>query len=942
MKRAIFSFAVLAGLLFPAAAQAGFGIAPGSFSATATNADGTIDSQAGSHPFDFTVSFKFNLDESGEVEGGLARDIIVDLPPGFAGNPLAVPRCTRQQYEGAASRCPGDTQVGLLKATIPGLGQPTLPIFNIVPPPGVAAQLGGQVINLSTIQNASVRTEEGYGLEVGVFNVPAEVSEATETIWGVPADPAHDSQRGIHAFNNGEGEPSSAPLQPFLTLPTSCVGVPEVTLKADSEFARGVFAEETVPFRDGAGTPAPLAGCAAVPFSPRVTVQPTSGLAASPAGLDFGLKLPDDGLLGPSAIAETEPRKTVVTLPEGVTVNASLAAGIGVCTPAQYGAEQLGTPPGGGCPESSKLGSVVARTPLLEEAIEGSLYLAAPYDNPFGTLTALYLVARAPQRGVLVKQAGKVELDRATGQITTTFDDLPPLPYSDFKLHFREGARAPLVTPPACGEFRTVARLTPFSVPSDEGAVTVESPFQIERGADGGACPTGGLPPFHPGLLAGTIDNAAGSYSPLYLRLSRGTGEQEITRFSIKLPPGLVAKLAGVPFCPEGAIAAARAREGTPHGGSEELASPSCPAASQIGRTVVGAGVGSALAYAPGKLYLAGPYNGSPLSVLAVTAAKVGPFDLGTVVVREALRVDPETAEVFVDAAGSDPLPHIIAGVPVQLRDIRVYVERPKFTLNPTSCAPMSIASPVLGAGLDLASEADDSPVTVSIRFQAADCGSLGFRPRISLTLKGGTKRGQVPRLKAVARPRRGDANIRRAVVTLPASEFLEQGHIGTICTRVQFAAGPGNGAQCPPGSVYGHARATSPLLDETLSGPVFLRANGGARELPDLVAALHSAKVDIDLVGYVDSVPIKGTDRSRIRNTFAAAPDAPVSRFVLEMAGGKRGLIVNSADLCRRTHRARAAFTAHNGRRRVSHPAVRTPGCRKKGRHRRGHRRHG
>ncbi len=549
--------------------------------------------------------------------------------------------------------------------------------------------------------------------------------------------------------------------------------------------------------------------------------------------------------------------------------------------------------------------------------MEGALYVAAPYENPFGTLTALYLVVRAPERGVLIKQAGKVEFDHETGQISSTFEDLPPLPYSDFKLHFREGPRAPLVSPPACGEYVTSASFTPFSAKDDSEAIERTASFQIEGGADGGACPTGGLPPFKPGLLAGTLNNRAGAFSPFNLRLDRTDSEQEITHFSIKLPPGVTGKLAGVPYCSEEGIAKAKAREGSMLGGTQELEDPSCPQASEVGRTLVGAGVGNVLVYVPGRLYMAGPYNGSPLSIVAITAAKAGPFDLGTVVVREALRINPETAEVFVDATGSDPIPHIIEGVPVHLRDIRAYVDKPEFVLNPTDCTPTSTASTVLGAGLDFTSEADDNPVTVTTRFQAADCASLPFKPRLSLRLLGGTKRGKFPKLVShLAMNGIGEAGIANATVILPHSEFIENAHFVNICTRVQFKEGAGNGAGCPSGSIYGHARAVTPLLSEPLEGPVMLRSNP-ERKLPDVVAALHNSQVDFDLVGNVDSV------KGKLRTTFANAPDAPVTSADVELFGGSKGLFVNSTDLCLQKHRASVSFNGQNGKALAVRPVV-------------------
>ncbi|HKH78112.1 MAG TPA: hypothetical protein VKA51_14230, partial [Rubrobacteraceae bacterium] len=394
-------------------------------------------------------------------------------------------------------------------------------------------------------------------------------------------------------------------------------------------------------------------------------------------------------------------------------------------------------------------------------------------------------------------------------------------------------------------------------------------------------------------------------------------GEQEFTHFSIKLPPGLSGKLAGVPFCSDSAINAARNRTAT-----DELASPSCPKASEIGSTLVGAGVGSILTYVPGKVYLAGSYNGSALSIAAITAAKVGPFDVGTVVIRQALKVNPETAEVFIDSANSDPIPHIVKGIPVHARDIRVYVNKPQFTLNPTSCKKTSTASTVLGSGTDPNTEADDQPFTVTSPFQAAECAGLGFKPKLKLSLIGGTKRGDNPKFRAELKARPGDANIGEAQVTLPHSEFLDNEHIKTICTRAQYAQGKVPGERCPAASIYGYAKATTPILDEPLQGPVFLRSS--SHQLPDLVAALHSGKININLDGRIDSV-----ENGRIRNTFEEVPDAPVSKFVLTMQGGKKGLLINSRDLCKAPARAKVSFTGHNGKVFNSNPEMKAQ-CKK------------
>jgi len=926
--RTALALALLCALALPGAARADFGLKPASVKASALNKDGTLATEASSHPYAFKLDFALKTDKDGHTEGGEMRDVIVDLPPGLIGNPQAVPRCPRKDFEGALPSCPRETQVGVLRAILPGAGEANGPIYNLTAPPGYPLELGFSAGGFEALQYASLRSEEGYGARITAPLLPLETSAVEATVWGTPADDAHTPER----ICEGEikGCKSTAQELPFLTLPADCSQPQQITVKADSKLDPGNFDEQSTYLNETGGKAEPLAACEAVPFDPKIAAQPTTKLAANPSGLEFELKLPNQGLLNPGGTSETEPKKVVVELPEGLTINPSFAEGTGVCSKAQYEEEKLETKAGQGCPESSKLGSVLVHSPLLEEPVEGALYVAAPYENPFGTLAALYMLARAPERGVFVKQAGKVEFDHESGQISSTFEGLPPLPFSDFKLHFREGPRAPLVSPPSCGEYQTVAKLTPFSVKDDSEAIERTASFQIEHGATGGACPTGGLPPFKPGLLAGTLNNRAGSFSPFNLRLSRTDEEQEITHFSIKLPPGVTGKLAGIPFCSEEGIAKAKSREGAMLGGTAELEDPSCPQASEVGHTLVGSGVGTVLVYVPGKVYMAGPYNGSPLSVVAITAAKAGPFDLGTVVVREALRINPETAEVFIDATGSDPIPHIIEGVPVHLRDIRAYVDRPEFVINPTDCTPTSTASTVLGSGLDFSSEADDNPVTVTTRFQAADCAALPFKPRLSLRLIGGTKRGKFPKLVSHLQMNGiGEAAIDHAQVILPHSEFIENAHFQNICTRVQFKEGAGNGANCPSTSIYGHAKAITPLLDEPLEGPIMLRSNP-ERKLPDVVAALHNAQVDFDLVGNVDSV------KGKLRTTFALVPDAPVTSADIELFGGSKGLFVNSANLCRKAHRANVSFNGQNGKTLSAQPLLQVKCKRQARRHRR------
>jgi hypothetical protein len=840
------------------------------------------------------------------------KDIVAHMPPGLVGNPSVMPKCTAIAM--MADGCQADAQVGVYKGTIGGLPA-FVPIFNVEPPPGYAAKFAFNYRGVTVSLLARLRPGD-YGVDVISANTATTLvlNSATVEFWGVPTDSSHDAVRGAclahgaRLGNSGNLCPTGAPRDAFLRSPTRCgaplpFGVDLNTYQHPEVFHSASF------------DLAPMQVCDKVPFEPSLSAETTARDVESPTGLHVTVSMPNSGLENPDAVSESDVKSVEVALPQGVTLNPSQADGLGVCTEAQYQSSELSFNPDGskGCPSDSRIGSVSVKTPLLEETIPGDVFVAEPYANPFDSLLAIYVVLEEPMRGVLVKLAGKVEPDERTGRIVTTFSDLPQTPFSSFEFRFREGARAPLVSPPACGSYETEAQFTPWANP-DQPIVT-KSSFQITRGIGGAPCPPGGVPEFKPGFSAGSVNNNAGSFSEFLMRLTRLDGEQNMTKFSSVLPPGVVAKIAGVSKCSQAAIDAAEGKSGL-----EERANPSCPANSQIGRTIVGAGVGSVLTRVPGQLYLAGPYKGAPLSVAAITPAVAGPFDVGTVVVQEALTLDPVTAEVHVDGERSEPIPHILKGIPLKLRDLRVYVDRDKFTLNPTSCDPSSVKATLFGSYLDVFSSADDVAVSLESRYQAANCANLGFKPKMALKLKGGTRRGAHPALRAVFRPRPGDANLAKAVVKLPRSAFLDQAHIRTICTRVQWAAD-----NCPKGAIYGKVRAFTPLLDEPLVGFAYLRSSNN--KLPDLVFDLDGV-VDIEASARIDSV------KGAIRATFPFVPDAPLTKVVVEMRGAKKGLIVNSRDLCAAKSRAEVKLDAHNGKAEDSRPVV---GVRCGKKHRRG-----
>ncbi|HKH75627.1 MAG TPA: hypothetical protein VKA51_01595 [Rubrobacteraceae bacterium] len=915
----------LLGLAFLAtAAMAAFASAPASaafsiesFDMTFEQEGGALATQAGSHPFAVTSTIDFSVTKDPEgkfIADGSPKDLSFSLPPGFVGDRGAVPYCKEVDFlfldaENEASKCPDESAVGVLRVRAPGeagLGGDTGPAFNLAPPPGYAAKIGVILLHVPVAILVKVSPVYPHNLIATVKNTSdvEPLGGTTLTIWGDPSDEAHDEERGQCSVYPGTCPVADAE-RAFLTLPRSCEGPVQTTYVANSW-------EEPGRLLTGASnTPLITDGCEKSKFTAAISAQPTTTNAEGASGLAFGLDIEDPGLTDPSpaAIANSDIKKAVVQMPEGMTLNPSAAVGLDSCSPAQLEAETLSSEPGDGCPQASKVGTVEVETRVLEgEVVKGEVFVAAQKDNPFNSTFAIYMIIRDRKLGLLVKLAGKLEADPQTGQLTTTFgepgQEVPQFPVSHLRFRFHEGPRGPLVTPPTCGDHTATATFTPWANPGSP--LTVPATFTVGSGLNGGPCPSG-TPPFAPSLTAGSTNNAAGAYSPFFLRLTRKDGERDITRLDAVLPKGVVGKIAGLARCGDAEVNAAKAKSG-----KAELASPSCPSGSRIGSTLGGAGVGEVLTYVPGSVYLGGPFAGSPLSIIAITPAVSGPFDLGTVVVRQGLSLDQSTGEVLIDGSAGGQIPRILEGIPLRLRDLRVNVDRPDFTLNPTSCEPLATKATIFGVG---------SPFQTSAPYRATNCAALKFKPKLTLKLLGGTKRGDHPALKSTLTYPKGPgyANVGRAVVKLPPSEFIDNARIKTPCTRVQF-----NANACPKGSILGTAKAITPLLDEPLEGPVYFRSNGGERLLPDVVADLKGL-FHIVLVGKVDSV------KGRIRTTFDQVPDAPVSKFTLNLKGGKQGLLVNNRSLCAKALKADVTLGAQNGLVQKSRPVVGTS-CKKQG----------
>jgi hypothetical protein len=880
--------------------------------------EGSVDSQAGSHPFQMTTTLALNrvpVIRAGKLvpgEAGLVKDLDFKWPPGLIGNPSASPRCSALQFGQAA--CPQDSAVGVAtvtgyEPTNLGLMEFTVPLYNVEPEAGEPARFAFN-FNLGTnatfvFIDPSVRSGGDYGVAVSVKNTTEslELLSSVVTVWGTPGDPRHDQSRGS-CVETAPEEPCALPdgpaPRPFLRLPTSCTLSLRNSVEANSWLDPAAFLEAD----DPGATPG---GCSQVPFTPTIEARPTTTAPDSPSGLHFDLHNPQ--VEAPEALGEADLRDATVGLPAGLAVNPASANGLGACSEAEVGYEGLKegrqsfSAAPARCPDSSKIGTVEVDTPLLDHPLPGAVYLAEQEENPFHSLLALYITVYDPISGVVVKLPVAVSPDPATGQLTTTVTDSPQLPFEDLRLDLFEGPQAPLRTPAACGSFITTTALTPWTAPASGAPASPTDSFRV-----GGSCaPSAAQEPNAPSIQAGTTNPQAGAYSPFALKLSREDGSQELTGIDATLPPGLIGRLAGVPYCPDADIAAARGKTG-----KAEQAAPSCPSASEVGTVDAGAGAGPDPFYVKGHAYLAGPYKGAPVSLAIVTPAVAGPFDLGTVVVRTALYVDPVTTQI---TAKSDPIPAILDGIPLDLRSIALSISRNQFTLNPTNCEPMSVdgtATSILGQGAALIKP-----------FQVGGCEALAFKPNLELQLNGATKRIGHPALKAVLTYPQGGgyANVARAQVNLPHGEFLDQGNLNKTCTKPVLLAG-----NCPASSVYGHAKAWTPLLDAPLEGPVYL-VGGYGYKLPALVAELDG-QIRVLLVGKVDSGKNKG-----IRSTFEVVPDAPVEKFVLEMKGGpKYGLLENSENLCtasKANRRAIARFTGQNGKVEAFKPLVKNQ-CKK------------
>ncbi len=931
---------LVAALAFSSMASADFGIKAFDQEITSDLA-GDPYTQAGGHPYEITTHVRLNSHVDPQLEEIFhapvetpdvdPKDAFVNLPPGLLGDPTVAGQCTEDQLAGARKQekgnglpeCPLSSIVGTIHIETVWnhfLLAPsgTFPLFNMVPSTSQSAKFAFNAAGTTITLTASVRNGGDFGVTVESANIPIAIAlyGFDVTFWGVPADPSHDAQRcnaGQYEYKGGSlpvcgGEPgtsfgsNSSPLAPraFLRMPVSCTA-PGVGLFAELQtdswqqpgdfLTRGWFSHLTpgFPLSEGEwGAQQGTTGCGSVPFKPSVAVQPTNRQADTPSGLSVDISLPQDGLTNSSGISTSDVKRTVVTLPAGVSVSPSAADGLGACSLEEIDLDH-GTP--AKCPDSSQLASVEIVTPVLSDPLRGHLYLGRQSENPFGSLIALYLVAEG--HGVILKIPGHVELDPQTGQIRSVFDNSPQLPFGELKVDFDGGTRSPLVNPHECGTYTTSVELTPWS---GNPPVTVDDSFQITSGPGGGPCPAPAQ--FAPGFAAGTVSNQAGAFSPLSLTMSRADGDQQLGGVSMHLPTGLLGTLSTIKLCQE-----PLASQGT------------CGLESEIGDLTVAAGAGATPFYVHGgQVFATGSYKGAPYGLSVVVPAKAGPFDLGTVVVRGTITVDPHTAALTVN---TDPLPTMLQGIPLDLRVINVNIDRPGFIFNPTDCNPQAITGTLTG-GQGLLEP-------VSSRFQVTNCARLGFKPSFKVSTSGRTSRASGASIDAkLTYPKNSmgnQANIAKVKVSLPKQLPSRLTTLQKACAAATFDENP---ASCPAGSKIGTAIAHTPVLPVELYGPVYFVSHGG-EAFPDLVVVLQGYGVTVDLVGttFISKAGITST-------TFKQVPDVPIGDFDLKLPQGPNSALAANGNLCTTKLTMPTTFTAQNGATLTQNTPVTPTGCTK------------
>ena len=898
-----------------------FGVEPDGYTLTPEDEGGSIDDQAGSHPLQLTTTLDLNqtLEPPNEAQSApvLPKRLAFNLPPGLIGDPLATPQCSTADFDAyspnGTNTCPAQDAIGVALVTIDepiqfGVITRAVPLWNLEPEHGEPARFGFEIYDNPIVLDTSVRTNGDYGVTVTANNAPesAQLLGSEVTIWGVPGAASHNPSRGWQCLDAGiwssgkpcQPEPQAAPQASFLTLPTACTSEDRTTVEGESWPLKTLASEPGQIFTlTGPSTETllpPIEGCQHTPFAPTVTLHPETQATSTPTGLSVNIHLPQQGTLEPEGLATADVTTTTLTLPAGMQLNPSAANGLQACSEQQIGYEgkpdpdpySLGAPQplrfsseAAHCPETSKLGLVRIATPVLAHELTGSLYLATQDANPFNSLLALYLVAEDPYSGIKVKLAGQAETNPETGQITTTFQNTPQVPFEELHLELFGGPRASLSTPALCGSYKANTSFTARSGALREPAS--EPPFALTSGPGGGPCPSNPLP-FAPSFTAGVNDLQAGAFTPFTLTIGNPDGDQPLAALTMHLPAGVAAQLSNVTPCPE-----------------PQAARNQCGPESLIGQSLATSGLGPDPVQLPGQAYLTGPYEGAPFGLAVVTPAVAGPFDLGDVTVRSKIDVDPHTAQVTIT---SDPFPTHVEGIPVDLKQVAVNVNRPDFEYNPTSCNPMSIEGTLTGS--------QGANSSVRSPFQVANCQSLPFKPTVTATTRGQTSKANGASLTLKFASHTGEAHVAKTILTIPATLPARLTTIQKACIAGVFEANP---ASCPEGSDIGTAIVHTPVLKNPLTGPIYLVSHGNAA-WPDAELVLQGEGVTVILDGQ--TAIRKGVTTS----SFDSVPDAPFESVEATLPEGPHSALTTNLpfkdhySLCGQSLTIPTALTGQNG----------------------------
>lgn len=884
---------------------------------------GLFYTQAGGHPpiafTQYYIRHKTIIPNTLEETQAIAKTIRVDVPPGLTANPQATPQCPLETFQANEAACPAGSIIGREEVTLSVQEGGKIPKPSPPFPPGETFPKGAV---LPPSESPTLNTKVPLFNLVPKFGQPAlfgfKVGSAKNPVY-VEGDVAWDSDyhqgftigtpppnplvhtlksRLVNFGRSGDGS--------YISLPTTCfdpaTGVYSTFLRARGHFPDeqdDPFPTSFTPWEAQLPPGVGITGCEKVPFEPGLDVKPGTDKVDSPAGPEVTATMPFRP--DPEGIEQSHVRNASVTLPAGMGLNPSAADDLVACSDEQFG---KGTRNPVTCPEGSKIGTAEVETPPLPpDSLNGDVYLATQEsrDPESGEMYRIFVNPKSDRYGVDVRLVGNISANAETGQLTAHLKETPQVPFESVTMKL-DAAKETLTSPPTCGPNQTNSAMEPWARPGT--FANPSSSFTLTSLPGGGPCPaTLAERPFSPNYSAGPTDSKAGAFTPFVLHLTRSDGEQEFRQVQVTLPPGMTAQLRNLDYCPEQRIDdAERAFTGTRESAAPP---PPCPDKSFLGTSKIAAGSGPSPLVVNGNVYLAGPYKGAPLSLVFMTPAVAGPFDLGTVVVRTAIHVEPETVQV---TAVSDAIPWVFGGAKLGIRDIDISIHRKPFTLNPTSCKASEIPAEISGGGGDPNDPAAWSKVQRSSKFQATKCGALKFRPRFTARIFGGrsqANRAANPKFRAILWGHYGDANVKRASFITPRALILDQSHIRTICTRVQLAAD-----ECPKGSIYGFARARSPLLSEVVKGPVYLTSS--KHELPDLLADLEG-QIDVQLRGVISAV------NGRLKTVFPRVPDVPVRKFVLTMKGGKRGLLVNSENLCAQPRFGKLNLKAHNGKKKVN-----------------------